>query len=251
MQVLPLGSASIERRVPRLAAARRDPRGANLREPSPPDAEAALTRLLDEARGGAGSEPDLVILGGEPTLCAELLPLVRRAQQAGRRVLLETNGRLLARAGLAEALREAGVCRLDVSLQGPSAASHDFHTQCPGSFRETVAGLRRARAAGLGVAVTTLVTRSNYRHLAELVQVAHVLGASALRLLPVAAPFVPGHTPNPALVAPYLRRAERAAAVLGLLVTGPSGAPRPAWFVPVSLGAAHAQPPLDAARAAR
>ncbi len=133
-----------------------------------------------------GCEGEVVaFVGGEPTLCEDLGELASLAKKLGaQRVLVPTNGRALARAGVAAALRESGVDRVDVSIHGSTAPMHDYHTRCPGSFGETVRGIRRAKSARLGVAMTTVVTRSNFRHLAEIVRVAHTLGATRARFLP-------------------------------------------------------------------
>ncbi len=198
----------------------------------------ARARDAIEAELSQGCEGEVVaFLGGEPTLRSDLCALAFLANDRGAtHVLVQTNGRALARADLAEQLRESGVDRLDVSLHGSTAPMHDYHTQCAGSFAETVRGIRRAKGSGLEVAVTTVVTRSNYRHVGELVRVVHALGISRARFLP-AKPLGMAATrreqilPNPSLAKPYMRAAARTARALGV-----SLAPDPdtdGWFGPL------------------
>lgn len=165
----------------------------------------------------------VVFQGGEPLLDAELADRVERARKAGaRRVVVQTNARLLS-VSLAQALRAAGLDAVDVSLHGSTAAMHDHHTQRPGSFDETLAGARAAHAAGIEVGVTTVVTRSNQRHLSEIVELAAKLGAASIHFVGVA-PFgralenADTLVPTAELVAPHLQRAKETASRLTLRV---------------------------------
>jgi MoaA/NifB/PqqE/SkfB family radical SAM enzyme len=124
----------------------------------------------------------VAFIGGEPTIFDELPEWVAAARARGASaIVVQTNGRRLSIAGYAEELVAAGVNALEVSLAGANEATHDYHTQVPGSFRQTVAGLRRARHAGLSFALNVVITRSNFRHLGEIARVAQALGARAVR----------------------------------------------------------------------
>jgi MoaA/NifB/PqqE/SkfB family radical SAM enzyme len=135
-----------------------------------------ITAELDAVESGSV----VMFIGGEPTLHDTLPTWVERARaRAAAEVVVQTNGRRLASPGYAEMLAAAGVTRLDVSLHGSTAPMHDFHSGVAGSFEETTGGLRHACDADLATGVTTVVTRSNFRHLAEIVQLAASLGAQA------------------------------------------------------------------------
>jgi len=189
-----------------------------------------------ELRRGAGAVVDVAgaveavvagdtvaFLGGEPTLWADLPAWIRAADGRGAgRIIVQTNGRRLAYRAFAQALREASPrLALDVSLQGSSAAMHDWHTATAGSFAQTIQGLRNARAERLPAGVTVVVTRSNFRHLGEIVVLAHAAGASAIHFAPVE-PF--GRAlrnrslvvPAVEMVVPHLQRAVAEARRLGL-----------------------------------
>lgn len=178
------------------------------------------------------AEP-VMLIGGEPTLDPALCEYVRRLAAGGAAVVLQTNARLLGcrvdaagavasqgDATLAEALKGAGLTAVEVALYGSTAALHDYHTRCPGSFRQTVSGVRASRSAGLRCALTTLVTRSNYRHLAELVRLGHALGVVALAIRSVLpegrAAGSQGLQPPRQMLAPHLRAAQQLGRQLGL-----------------------------------
>lgn len=165
-----------------------------------------------------GNGPLVVFLGGEPTILEDLPSRVEREREAGaRRVVVQTNGRRLAYRAYAAELHGAGVDALDISLQGPRAEIHDHHTRCPGSFAQTVAGARSALALGMEVGLTTVITRSNFRHLDELVRRAAKLGVRRLHMTPAwglgeAFRLFPRVVPRLSLLAGHLEAAARTAA---------------------------------------
>jgi cyclic pyranopterin phosphate synthase len=165
----------------------------------------------------------VAFLGGEPTIFADLPAWIRAADARGAaHIVLQTNGRRLAYRAFARLLHEASPrLRLDVSLHGSTAPMHDWHTGVEGSFAQTVQGLRHARAERIPAGVTVVVTRSNYRHLVEIVRVAHAAGADAVHFAPVEAAGRASRdqarlVPAPEMVAPYLERASSEAGRLRL-----------------------------------
>lgn len=187
--------------------------------------------VLRPGRPGSGdaqlddvaSDEVVAFVGGEPTLDERLPALVKAADARGvRRIIVQTNGRRFAYRAYARALREGSdKLVLDVSLHGSTAAMHDYHTRTVGSFQQTAVGIRNASAEGIDVGVTTVVTRSNYRHLVDVVHLARGLGARAVKFV-FAERF--GRAEQAAdrivapveLVEPHLTRAVREAARCGL-----------------------------------
>lgn len=165
----------------------------------------------------------VAFVGGEPTLDERLPEFVKSANARNvRRIVVQTNGRRFAYRTYARAMRECSdKLGLDVSLHGSTAPMHDYHTQTVGSFQQTAVGIRNASAEGIDVGVTTVVTRSNYRHLVDVVHLVRGLGAKAVKFV-LAERF--GRAERAAdrivapveLVEPYLTRAIREAARCGL-----------------------------------
>ncbi len=88
----------------------------------------------------------LSITGGEPFLHPELFPLLGRAQNLGINTILCTNGSLLTPTRI-QALRDAGLDTLIISVDAASEALHDSHRGLPGltaHIREMMPLLRRA-----------------------------------------------------------------------------------------------------------
>lgn len=148
--------------------------------------EARVEALIEAIKPGE----TVAFTGGEPTIHERLPAWIEAASARGaRRVLIQTNGRRLAYSAYARALKEAcPSLALEVSLHGSTEPMHDYHTSSPGSFKQTLLGLKNARSIGIETSITAVVTRSNFRHLAEIVAVAHSAGARAVRFA-VAEPF--------------------------------------------------------------
>lgn len=123
--------------------------------------------LRDALASLRADHDELTLTGGEPLLHEGLDDVVRAARALGfARVGVQTNGRRLR--ARAEGLARAGLTDVHVSVHGAEAGPHDYHTGVEGSFVETAAGLAAARAQGLTAVVETVLTRSNFRALAEL-----------------------------------------------------------------------------------
>ncbi len=200
-----------------------------LRRTRPAEDAAEARRQVEWTEAG-----DTVLFqGGEPTLAPSLLELLARARARGAaHVVVQTNGRRVAYPAYADALAAAGPrLAVDVSLLGSTAAMHDYHTRAAGSFAQTAQGIRNAAARGVRTGVTVVMTRSNYRHLPEIVRLARHLGADAVHFAPLelvgsAERLKRSLAPQTELLGPHLARAVAEGAALGLetLVGAPSGA---------------------------
>ncbi|MBI3297865.1 MAG: radical SAM protein [Elusimicrobia bacterium] len=112
--------------------------------------------------------------GGEPTLNPEFFRLLAeyRAAFPDFPMTLLTNGRLFCDEAFARNTLVLGGAPLDlcVPVHGPDAKTHDSVTRAPGSFVETVAGLKhllKHRRAGQGLEVRVILHRHPSEWLAE------------------------------------------------------------------------------------
>ncbi len=166
--------------------------------------------------------PQSVVLRGGETLLREEALQILAMVRAGSVVQLAvwTAGPLLARPGLADAVRSAGATDVAVVLFGETAAGHDYVAQTPGHFQRTLAGVQLARRAGLRVQAVVPVLRPSFRGLSALVQKAVPAGIGALRFWVPPGPDRPDHpllAPLP-MVAPYLQAALHLARTANLVV---------------------------------
>ncbi|MEZ4453787.1 MAG: radical SAM protein [Nannocystaceae bacterium] len=135
--------------------------------------------LAEEARDDAAIEADLIaargdadevsFVGGEPTLERALERAIGRARALGFVAIgLQSHGRHLAAPGALAGLVDAGLTDLHLSIHGPDAAIHDHHVGVAGAHARATEALQEARRLGLRVVVLTVLTRSNFRHLAAM-----------------------------------------------------------------------------------
>lgn len=115
-------------------------------------------RVVDDIASFA--RPILILTGGEPLLCPYLFDLIAYARSRGLRPVVGTNATLIDE-DVAARLASAGIPRISVSIDFPTAAAHDAFRGVEGSFEKAVSGIRLARAAGIEVQVNTTVTRLN------------------------------------------------------------------------------------------
>ena len=109
-----------------------------------------------------------VISGGDPLARRDLLQLVdyacRRALDPALSLSATHN---LTREAIV-VLRRAGVRRIQLPLNGSTAARHDAVYATPGSFEHTLAAMRWACAAGAVLEINTLVTHRTMHDLAAI-----------------------------------------------------------------------------------
>jgi molybdenum cofactor biosynthesis enzyme MoaA len=133
-----------------------------------------LRRVLREGRPAAEA---VVFTGGEPTMRKDLPDLVAYAREVGYRVIqIQSNGRMFAHKAYAKLLVDRGANEFSPALHGPTAALHDYLTEAPGAFSQTVAGIRNLKALGQYVLTNSVVTKPGYRHLPELAKLLVSLG---------------------------------------------------------------------------
>jgi MoaA/NifB/PqqE/SkfB family radical SAM enzyme len=168
-----------------------------------------LVAALTQARR-AGST-DVVFTGGEPTLRRDLFRLLSAARLLGLRLHLQTNGRRFADPTYARRMAPFQV-QYVVALHGPDAATHDAITRAPGSFEQTLAGVRALLGLGQRVLAKVVLSRLNLTRLPELVGLLADLGVPLVNL---AFPHALGEArvrfhevvPRLSEVVPFLRQA--------------------------------------------
>jgi radical SAM protein len=132
-------------------------------------------RLIDQLVEVGG--PILVVTGGDPMMRPDMLDLVGYAAKSGLRVALApTATKLVTRARLQEA-KEAGVARVQISLDGSRAEVQDAFRGRPGSFQRTLEILEDIRSVGISLQVGTTVSRYSIDDLEAIAGVVGEYGA--------------------------------------------------------------------------
>jgi AdoMet-dependent heme synthase len=119
--------------------------------------------------------------GGEPMLRRDWRQLVASAVESGLLVSIGTNGTPVTDRRAAE-LKDLGVHSVCVSLDGSTAATHEYVRQRPGLFAKTTAAVGRLSRAGVRVVVGYTPVRHNFHEAASVIDLAYELGADAVNL---------------------------------------------------------------------
>jgi radical SAM protein with 4Fe4S-binding SPASM domain len=135
---------------------------------------AAWLRVVDEL-ADAGCL-DLVLTGGEPLLSPAFAAVYTRARRAGLLVTLFSNGTLVDGRTVA-LLLDLPPARVEVSIYGATAPTHDAVTGVPGSFAGSLAACGRLAAAGLPLTIKTVVMTANLAEFDAMERLALGLGA--------------------------------------------------------------------------
>jgi radical SAM protein len=156
--------------------------------PDPGELSTALARQLIDQLAEFPRPPMLVLTGGDPLKRADLLPLVAHAAGIGLEVAVTPSATPLVTAAAIRRLRDAGVARLAVSLDGADAATHDAMRGVAGSFARTLEILDDARACGLPRQVNTTLAPHNLEQIDDMAALVGRAGAvlwSVFFLVPV------------------------------------------------------------------
>ena len=125
--------------------------------------------------------PVLVFSGGEPFCRQDLFHLVDKARQQGIIPALATNGTTIDD-DKARQIRDSGVARVSVSLDGATADVHDKMRQIPGAFDRAIAGIRHLHDFGVPFQINLTLTRQNVAQLEDVYELARSLGAVAVHI---------------------------------------------------------------------
>jgi radical SAM protein len=105
--------------------------------------------------------PIFVFTGGDPLKRADVYDLIRYAAEKGVHVALTPSATpLLTREAIFK-LKEAGLVRLGISLDGSSPEIHDKFRGLPGAWARTIQAIEWANEAGIPIQVHTTISRHN------------------------------------------------------------------------------------------
>jgi heme b synthase len=137
---------------------------------------ARCLRLLDEI--AAFSQPVIILTGGEPLLRPDIFEIAAYGDSKGLRMVMATNGTLVDDA-TAGKIRDAGIRRVSISIDGVDAERHDAFRQVSGAFQGALSGIEALKRAGVEFQVNTTITQMNLDQVEGLLALAQKLGAAA------------------------------------------------------------------------
>jgi MoaA/NifB/PqqE/SkfB family radical SAM enzyme len=135
---------------------------------------AEISAILKKRRQGA---EEVVFTGGEVTIRKDFFDLVAYARELGyRRIRIQSNGRMFAYKDFCKRAIEAGANYFDLALHGSNKRIHDSLTRSPGSFNETVGGIKNLKKLKQKIIINTVVNKINYKDLPSIARLSVFLG---------------------------------------------------------------------------
>jgi len=126
--------------------------------------------------------PHIVFTGGEPTLRNDLPELIAHAQQNGQITGINTNGRRLSDRSYVDALINAGLDHVQITLESHDSEIHDSMVKSHGAWKQTVAGIHNVLETPLYVMTNTTMLSTNSPVLSQTLEFLASLGVPTIGL---------------------------------------------------------------------
>ena len=133
-------------------------------------------RILEEIKEVA--QPIIILTGGEPLLRKDIFDIAKKCIELDLKPVLATNGTLIDEK-VAERIKEAGIARVSISLDGATAETHDDFRKMPGAFEGAIRGIGVLKKVGIPFQINTTITGINAKELPAIHKLAINLGAVA------------------------------------------------------------------------
>ena len=125
--------------------------------------------------------PIVILTGGEPLLREDVFELAKKGTDLGLRMVMATNGTILT-PEIVQEIKESGIQRVSVSIDGHDGTSHDNFRKVPGAYKMAMNGITLLREGGVEFQINTTVTKHNAENLPEILDLAVDMGAVAHHL---------------------------------------------------------------------
>lgn len=130
--------------------------------------EEHIKRVIDNVRPG----DTLGLTGGEPTIRKEFFKFLRYAKKRDpyMNVFIVSNGRMFCYREFVEKMVSVGLKNLKVgiAIYGHTPQLHDAITRVPGSFEQTIQGVKNLIEFEIPVEFRAIVSKLNYKHLEDM-----------------------------------------------------------------------------------
>ena len=141
--------------------------------------EVEIRRVIDDIV--SDWNPILVLTGGEPLYRDDIYDIAAYANSQGLRVALATNGTLINK-DAARRIRESGIARVSISIDGSTAESHDSFRGITGAYDRAIEGARLLKNEGVEFQFNTTVTKHNVDEIEDILRLSEDSGAKALHI---------------------------------------------------------------------
>jgi AdoMet-dependent heme synthase len=136
----------------------------------------ASFKLLEQIR--EVGQPIIILTGGEPLLRDDIFEIAAYGTKLGLRMVMAPNGTLINKDN-ARKMKESGIKRISISLDGSTPQTHDTFRGLKNAFKDSLQGIEFAKQAGLEFQINTTITKTNLDQIPKILNLAQDLGAVA------------------------------------------------------------------------
>ena len=133
--------------------------------------------LIDMLREFGKPYPLVVVTGGDPLMRDDLFEILEQISSSKIRVAVAFSGTPLATRDKIEKLKDSGVSRIAISIDGSNAEIHDTFRGVKGTFETSMKIIDTANEVGIPLQINTTVTNFNLHDLPEMVKLCLSKGA--------------------------------------------------------------------------
>lgn len=136
----------------------------------------ASFKLLEQIK--EVGNPIIILTGGEPLLRDDIFDIAAYGTKLGLRMVMAPNGTLITREN-AQKIKDSGIKRISVSLDGSTPETHDTFRGIKNAFEKSIQGIKIAKQAGIEFQINTVITKTNLDQIPKILELAENLGAVA------------------------------------------------------------------------
>jgi len=126
--------------------------------------------LIDMLKEFGKPYPLVVVTGGDPLMRDDLFEILEQASSSKIRVAVAFSGTPLATRDKIERLKDSGVSRIAISIDGSNAEIHDTFRGVEGTFETSMRIIDTANEVGIPLQINTTVTNFNLHDLPDMVK---------------------------------------------------------------------------------
>lgn len=110
----------------------------------------------------------LILIGGEPTIYQNIIPLIEYATSVGMNVSMATNGRKFSDSLFSQKIARAGLSSVNISLKGSNEEEYLTNTHCKG-FIEAIKGYKNLNEVGIKPIISYVITTNDVNKIKNLI----------------------------------------------------------------------------------
>lgn len=135
-------------------------------------------RVIDDIAGFCN--PLLILSGGEPLLRTDIFEIIKYSSKK-LRTLLATEGTMIT-SDIAKKIKESGIVKVSISLDGSNSTIHDNFRGRIGAFELTMKGIENIKKVELPLQINSSITKRNKDDLPNIIKLVEKIGADAFHI---------------------------------------------------------------------